>query len=81
MIHTENTTKETADILHSLLKLFSMFKIIISYDTSTDQKKFPDAIGIMCTNFGKTIVCKLDNRRIEYFDTVLVTNVLFQHVG
>ena len=49
--------KGPADILKPLLKLFSMLKMRIWYDKNTVHKKFPDALGIMYINCGKTIGC------------------------
>ena len=69
-----------AEILHSSLKLFSMFKIRICYDSINVQKNVPDAMVIICINCGKTGSCTLNSKPLEDFITVFVTNVLFPNI-
>ena len=49
----KNNIKSPADNLQSLLKVFSMFKIW--YDESIVHEYVPNAVGVMCINFGKNI--------------------------
>ena len=58
-----------------------MFNIRIWYDNITFQKNVSDGLVINLINCGKTIGFTLDNRPIEEFITVFVTNVVFQNVG
>ena len=64
MLHTENNINSPDDNLKSLLKVFSIFKLIIWYDKTIVQENVPYYVGILCTNFGKTIGCLLENQTI-----------------
>ena len=81
VLHTANIINSPEDHLKSLLKVFSMFMIRIWYDETMYNKNYPYAIGIKCINFGKTIVCLLDNKTVKNFITTFVTNMVFLHVG
>ena len=79
VLHRENHSNSSTDHLQSLFKLFSMFKISIWYDNSIVCKDVPDAVGIMCINYGKTICCEIYKRQIKYCITPFVTNMLFRN--
>ena len=81
MLHTSDYIKSPSDHLQSLLKLFSMFKIMIFYDEKIGHKYFPEYVRIMCVYCGKVIGFLLDNQTIENFVNTFVTNILFQNVG
>ena len=69
MLQTENNIKMPFDILQSLLKVFSMFKIRIWYDERFVHEDVPDPVEIFYINFGKTIAWLLDNQSIEHLVT------------
>ena len=81
MMHAENNKKGYSDLLPSLLKPFSMFKMSIWYERNNVQKIFPDDLGIKCIKCDKVIGCILNNWPIGDFISVFVTNVVFHHVG
>ena len=64
MLHTENYINSPEEHFQSLFKLFSMFKLMIWYYETISTKLFPDHVGIMCINCGKTIGCLLYNQTI-----------------
>ena len=80
MFHTSNHMNSPVEHLQSLLKLLSMLKIGILYDEAIVAKKFPDDVGIMYINCGKTIGYLLDNQTIENFITTFFKNMVLQHV-
>ena len=81
MLHASYNIECPEEHLKCLLKLFLMFKIRIIYDETIDNKDVPEAVGIICTNCGKSIGCSLDNQNIEDFITIFVSNMVFQNVG
>ena len=81
MLHTENNINIPEQNLQSLLNLFSMFKFRIWYDETIVKENSPNDVGILCINCGKTIVCLLDNKTIEDFITIFVTNIVFHHIS
>ena len=81
MLHTSDKFKHPEGHLQSLLKVFSMFKIVIWYDETISIEDVPEAVGIMCIDCGKSIGCSLDNQTMEKFITPFVPNMLFQNLG
>ena len=69
-----------ANLLQSLLKFFSVFKMRIWYEKNTVHKKIPDTLGIKFINCGKVVVFTLDNLPVEYFINVFIKNLVYQYV-
>ena len=57
MLYTSDKIEFTAEHLKSLLKVLSMLNISIIYYETIDNEDVPEAVGIMCINFGKIIDC------------------------
>ena len=57
-----------------------MFRINNIYDETIDDEYVPEAVGIMCITFVKSISCLLENKNIEDFITPFVTNMVFHHI-
>ena len=55
MMHAEKKIKDTTDLIQSLLKVFSMSKTRIWYDTHNVKKNVSDALGIHCVKFDKVV--------------------------
>ena len=70
MLHASDNIECPAEHLKLLLKLLSMFKIRIICNETIDNEYFPEAVGIICINCGKSISCSLDNKQIEDFITI-----------
>ena len=81
VLHPENNINSLDEHFQLLLKVLSVFKLIIWYDGRIVQNNIPDADVIMCINCGKTIGCTLDNQAIEDFITPFGKNMVFQNVG
>ena len=81
MLHAANNINCPAKHLKTLLKLYSMFKIVIIYDEIIGNKDVPEAVGIMYINCKKSVGFLLDNQMIENFITTFVTNMVFQNIG
>ena len=58
-----------------------MLKLIFWYDETIVQEKFPDTVGIMYINFGKTIGCTLENQITYAFITPFVKNMSFHNAS
>ena len=83
MLHAADNIECPEDHLKLLLKVFSMFKIMVIYDETIYiyNKDVPESVGIMCINCGKIIGCSLYNQNMEKLITPFVTNMAFQNIG
>ena len=59
MLRKENYINRPDDILHYLLKLFSMFKIRLWYDEIIVREYVLDTVGIICIDCSKNVCCTL----------------------
>ena len=69
------------NILPSLLKLFSMFKIKCWYSPGEDEIKIQEKIAISCSNCGKETMIDADILNTTYQDiiTIFVLNTMLHH--
>ena len=81
MMPTKYNKEKPSYILQSFLKLFSMFKISIFYETNNVHKILQDALGIKYIKCDKVVGRKLENKPIDDVITVFVKNVLLCRVG
>ena len=79
MEHTANKIQEDKGLISSLLKMFSMFKIRLSFG---DEDL--DALSIKCINCKREIGLDSETSFIWVYDEIVtkfVLNVMLHHVG
>ena len=58
MLHATDNIECPSEHLKLLLKLFSIFNIMIIYDETIDRGDAPKAVGIMCINCVEILVVR-----------------------
>ena len=76
MEHTENILKPNKGLISSLLKVFDMFELRLTYD-----KEKLDVISIMCINCKTETGLYLGTSTLEEMITKLVLNAILHHMG
>ena len=76
MEHTENIMEKNTGLISSLLKVFAMFELLLSYEEGN-----LDVVSLRCINCKRETCLSLKDNLFDEIITKFVLNEILHHVG